>query len=247
MEIQNNTLTDSAAGPYKVNHCASIHAPIRCRRGFLGSVASIWNGGMLIAAVTLAPRYLRGGGRCLRVFAGNSMCTGHSVVSIAALIHRTFQCPKCWSIFWSGPARSSECRGRSGDSGADFRDWATRQPIVIPTCAMVRACSRTRSGSALSPEAETRSWIRSGSRNWRRPLFRFLSRTWSCSNFSRAVLYAIGGMPWLCVGNLRACDHRCIMHWFVGYICHSHVRRAGSSTRVRSRRITCRGSHSLDG
>ena len=60
--MQSNTLNDSAAGPYKVN---SLHIDPGAdpMSGVVtwDPARSLWNGGMLIAAVVLAPRYFTWG------------------------------------------------------------------------------------------------------------------------------------------------------------------------------------------
>jgi stearoyl-CoA desaturase (delta-9 desaturase) len=52
---------------------------------------------------------------------------------------------------------------------------------------------------------------------------RLLQRTWMLQQLPLAlVLFAIGGMPWLVWG---ICVRVCVgvtMHWFVGYLCHTH-------------------------
>jgi stearoyl-CoA desaturase (delta-9 desaturase) len=55
------------------------------------------------------------------------------------------------------------------------------------------------------------------------PFYRFLQRTWMLQQVPVAILlYAIGGLPWLVWGVCARVTAGVSMHWFVGYICHSH-------------------------
>jgi stearoyl-CoA desaturase (delta-9 desaturase) len=90
--MQGNALNDSAAGPYKVN---SLRIDPRADP-MTGVVSwdpwrSLWNGGMLVGAVVLAPRYFTWGAFAVFfVLLEITMCTGHSVGFHRRLIHRTF-------------------------------------------------------------------------------------------------------------------------------------------------------------
>ena len=94
--MQANALNESATGPYKVNSLRIDPSA----DPMAGTVAwdparSLWNGGMLIATLVLAPRYFSWGAFAVfLVLLEITMCTGHSVGFHRLLIHRTFRCPK---------------------------------------------------------------------------------------------------------------------------------------------------------
>jgi stearoyl-CoA desaturase (delta-9 desaturase) len=53
--------------------------------------------------------------------------------------------------------------------------------------------------------------------------YRFLQRTWMLQQLPVAiVLYATGGLPWVIWGVCVRVTVGVSMHWFVGYICHTH-------------------------
>src|SRR4029434_7522265 len=104
--LATNAHNDAASGVYKVNSL-TIHADAD---PMLGSVTwdpwrSLWNAGMLLAALVLAPLYFTWGALAVCVILLElTMCTGHSVGFHRRLIHRTFNCPK-WlerALVWSG-------------------------------------------------------------------------------------------------------------------------------------------------
>jgi len=87
---------------------------------------SLWNGGMLIAAIALGPSYFSWS--ALAVFASLSavtLCAGHSVGFHRRLIHRSFQCSKPLErmLVWAGALV-----GMGGPFWTirthDTRDWA---------------------------------------------------------------------------------------------------------------------------
>ena len=87
---------DSASGPYKVNSLI-LNERVDPLDGDVvwDPARSLWNGGMLLAAVVLGPMYFSPS--AFLVFAillELTMCSGHSVGFHRRLIHRTFACPK---------------------------------------------------------------------------------------------------------------------------------------------------------
>src|SRR5579859_1396641 len=87
---------EAASGPYKVNSLVltAESDPVE------GSVhwdppRSIWNAGMLLAALVLGPLYFSWSAFLVfLLFLEFTMCAGHSVGFHRRLIHRTFRCPK---------------------------------------------------------------------------------------------------------------------------------------------------------
>lgn len=105
-ERADNTLNDAAAGPYKVN---SLRIDPRANP-MKGSVhwdlaRSIWNGGMLLAALILGPIYFSWSAFLMYVLLLElTMYMGHSVGFHRRPIHRTSQCPQ-WverTLVWMG-------------------------------------------------------------------------------------------------------------------------------------------------
>ncbi len=218
---------DSICGPYKVNSLIidPKHDPMT------GSVTwdpsrSLWNGGMLLAALLLGPMYFTWG--ALAVFVGllgATMCAGHSVGFHRRLIHRTFKCRK-WVervLVWAGTLV-----GMQGPfwviHSHDFRDWAQRQRNCHPYL---------RHGQGMLKDAFWNLHCRLTLRNppgfdpgpgiGDDAFYRFLQRTWMLQQLPLALLlYAIGGVPWVVWGVCVRVTTGVSMHWFVGYICHSH-------------------------
>jgi len=220
--MTSNTLNDSAVGVYKVNSLfiTPDADPVS------GSVSwdptrSIWNGGMLAAAVLLGPIYFTWSAFVVFIV----MCAGHSVGLHRRLIHRTFKCSK-WverALVWSGVLV-----GMQGPfwviRSHDLRDWAQRQPNCHPYLRHGHGflvdgwwnlhCKLTLKnppgfdpGPGISDD----------------PFYQFLQRTWMLQQLPVAiVLYAAGGMPWLVWGVCARVAAGVSMHWFVGYICHTH-------------------------
>ena len=98
---------------------------------------SLWNGGMLIGAVVLAPRYFTWGAVAAFLVAAwdfHDVRRTHSVGFHRRLIHRTFQCPKWLERvvgFFQTPRWYAGANLRVIQSH-DFRDWAQRQPNCHP-------------------------------------------------------------------------------------------------------------------
>jgi sn-1 stearoyl-lipid 9-desaturase len=225
--VQSNALNDSATGPYKVNSLRiDPHADPMAGVVTWDPWRSLWNGAMLVAAIVLAPRYFTWS--AFAVFVGLlalTMCTGHSVGFHRRLIHRTFQCPK-WlehMLVWSGTLV-----GMQGPfwviQSHDFRDWAQRQPDCHPYL---------RHGQGMLKDAFWNLHCRlkldhppgfdPGPGIGDDRFYRFLQRTWMLQQLPVGVLlYLLGGIPWLVWGVCVRVTTGVSMHWFVGYICHSH-------------------------
>src|SRR5262249_7743012 len=93
-------------------------------------VRSLWNSGMLLAAVILGPVTFSWSGLAVFLVPGGvTLCAGHSVGFHRRLIHRSFQCPKWLErlliylgtvVGMGGPIWTIRLH--------DSRDWAQRQP-----------------------------------------------------------------------------------------------------------------------
>jgi sn-1 stearoyl-lipid 9-desaturase len=222
-----NTQNDAASGIFKVN---SLRIDSRCDpsvgRVLWDPARSIWNASMLIVAIVFAPIYFSWSAVLLCVLVLEfTMCAGHSVGFHRRLIHRTFACPKWFERFlvWCGVLV-----GMQGPfwviHSHDLRDWAQRQK----TCHPYLRHGQGRLKDALwslhcklvldhAPQFDPGPGIGDD------PFHRFLQRTWMLQQVPLAVLfYALGGLPWLVWGIAVRVSIGVTMHWFVGYICHSH-------------------------
>lgn len=225
--MQANALNDSDTGPYKVNSLRiDPHADPMSGTVTWDPWRSLWNGGMLIATVVLAPRYFTWGAFAVFiVLLELTMLTGHSVGFHRRLIHRTFQCPKWLErlLVWLGTLV-----GMQGPfwvvQSHDFRDWAQRQPNCHPYL---------RHGQGMLKDAfwnlhcrlklENPPGFDPGPGIGDDRFYQFLQRNWMLQQLPIAMLlYAIGGVPWLIWGVCVRVTVGVSMHWFVGYICHTH-------------------------
>jgi len=225
--LASNIQNDSASGVYKVNSLL-IHADAD---PLLGDVTwdpwrSLWNAGMLLSALVLGPLYFTWGAFAVCVILLElTMCAGHSVGFHRRLIHRTFNCPK-WVerlLVWSGTLV-----GMHGPlwviQSHDLRDWAQRQlechPYLRHGQGMLKDAFwslHCRLKLKKAPGFDPGPGIADD------PFYRFLQRTWMLQQIPVAlILYAIGGVPWVVWGVCVRVALGVTMHWFVGYICHSH-------------------------
>lgn len=222
-----NTLNDSASGPFKVNSLRiNPHADPMAGRVVWDPSRSLWNGGMLLGALVLGPIYFSWSAlAAYAVLLELTMCMGHSIGFHRRLIHRTFECPK-WlehTMVWMGTLV-----GMQGPmwiiQSHDFRDWAQRQPDCHPYL---------RHGQGMLKDAFWNLHCRlklfnppgfdAGPGIADDGFYRFLQRTWMLQQLPLALLlYLVGGMPWLVWGVFARVATGVSMHWFVGYICHSH-------------------------
>jgi sn-1 stearoyl-lipid 9-desaturase len=222
-----NTQNDAASGAYKVNSLF-IGADDNQSDGVVrwDPMRSLWNGSMLVSSLVFAPIHFNWSALIVAVVLLElTMCSGHSVGFHRRLIHRTFKCP-LWLerlLVWSGTLV-----GMQGPFWVvlshDLRDWAQRQPDCHPYlrhgqgllkdafwslhCKLVlQHPPRFDPGPGIGDDA----------------FHRFLQRTWPLQQLPLALLlYAIGGLPWLVWGVCVRVTVGVTMHWFVGYICHSH-------------------------
>lgn len=188
-------------------------------------VRSLWNGGMLVAALALGP--LTFSWDSLAVFLGLAavtLCLGHSIGVHRRLIHRSFECPPWLEriLVWLGCAI-----GIGGPLWTirlhDSRDWAQRQADCHPILAhkypfwfdglIYLHC---RLELARPPLFQPRFGIGED------PFYRWLDRTWMLQQVPIALaLFAIGGWPWVVWGicvRVAACT---TMHWYISYVAHT--------------------------
>ena len=74
------------------------------------------------------------------------------------------------------------------------------------------------------------------------PFYRFLQRTWMLQQLPlAAVLFWIGGWPWVIWGICVRVTVGVSMHWFVGYLCHTHGQQSWFVDWAQRRLTTYRG------
>ncbi len=221
-----NTLNDAASGPFKVNSLSidPLADPMAGRVTWDRS-RSLWNGGMLLAAVVLGPIYFSWTALAVYiVLLGLTMCFGHSIGIHRRLIHRTFACP-LWLekvMVWSGTLVGMQGPFWTIQSH-DFRDWAQRQPNCHPYLRHGQGRLKDAFWSLhCRLQLDNPPGFDPGPGIGDDRFYQFLQRTWMLQQVPVAiVLYLIGGMPWVVWGVFARVATGVTMHWFVGYICHS--------------------------
>ena len=233
MSLSTRTLTptyaqgDAAQGPYKVNSLL-LTADVNPLDGDVhwDAARSLWNGAMLLASLLLGPLFFTWGAFAVFiVLLLLTMCTGHSVGFHRRLIHRTFKCGKGTErlLVWLGTLV-----GMQGPfwviRSHDIRDWAQRQGDCHDFLKHARGlwmdgwwnlhCTLVlRHPPGFDP----------GPGIGDDPFYRFLQRTWVLQQLPVAVaLFALGGWPWVIWGVCVRVTVGVSMHWFVGYLCHTH-------------------------
>lgn len=186
---------------------------------------SIWNMSMLLGAIILSP--LTFTWTALAVYlitSGITLCAGHSVGFHRRLIHRSFDCPKWLErvLIWFGTAV-----GMGGPIWTirlhDSRDWAQRQPDchwflrhAKPLLADGFYYLNFKLNLKHPPGFDPGSGIAD---DW---FYRFLDRTWMLHQVPiAAVLYALGGWPFVVWGVVVRVASCTTMHWFISYFAHT--------------------------
>ena len=187
---------------------------------------SLWNTGMLLATVVLGPFFFTWSAFAVFfILLSATMCTGHSVGFHRRLIHRTFECPKWLEriLVWSGTLV-----GMQGPfwvmHSHDIRDWAQRQPdchdflkhgrgLLMDGWWNLHCRLRLQHPPGFDPGPGIADDA----------FYHFLQRTWMLQQVPVAiVLYWIGGWSWVVWGICVRVTVGVCMHWFIGYLCHTH-------------------------
>jgi stearoyl-CoA desaturase (delta-9 desaturase) len=185
---------------------------------------SAWNGGMLVAALTLGPLTASWSG--LGVFiliTGSTLLLGHSVGLHRRLIHQSFACP-LWlemALVWFATAV-----GMDGPLSMmrihDTRDWAQRQTgchgyfghrgsMLGDAWRQLHCRLELKRPPVFDPPPEVAA---NGFYCW-------LERTWMLQQVPiAAVLYLGGGWPWVVWGVCARVAASVTGHWFVGHLAH---------------------------
>ena len=186
---------------------------------------SLWNGGMLLAALLLGPAKVTPG--AVLVFLGLSavtLCAGHSVGFHRRLIHRSFECPKAVErvLVWLGALV-----GMGGPFWTirthDTRDWAQRQTHCHDFYAHRFGPLRDLVGNLHCrlvldhpPISDPGPGIADD------PFYGFLERSWMLHQVPLGILlYLLGGWPWLIWGVFVRVATCTTMHWAVTYFAHT--------------------------
>jgi stearoyl-CoA desaturase (delta-9 desaturase) len=186
-------------------------------------VHSLWNGGMLVASLVLAPLLFSWSAFVVfLVLTGATILLGHSVGFHRLLIHRSFACPTGVEhmLVWIGTIV-----GLSGPLWMirthDLRDWAQRQPACHDYLAhrqplLVDAWWQLHCTLVLK-----RPPIFDLGDAGRNRFYRLLEASWMLQQLPIAVLlFALGGWGWVIWG---VCVRVCVSvtgHWFVGHLAH---------------------------
>jgi stearoyl-CoA desaturase (delta-9 desaturase) len=198
------------------------------------AVHSLWNGGMLVAAIVFAPTLVSWSSiSVFLLLTGASLLLGHSVGFHRLLIHRSFTTP-LWierTLVWIGT-----CVGMSGPFWMvrthDLRDWAQRQSDCHDYLAHRRPMLmdawwqlHCRLELANPPEFDL-------GRAGKDRFYRFLESTWMIQQLPIALpLYLSGGWAWVVWGVCVRVSACVTGHWFVGHLAH---RRGPQSWLVES-------------
>jgi sn-1 stearoyl-lipid 9-desaturase len=219
--------SDAKSGAFKVNSLTKLDQASAVEGEVVWDPPrSIWNMGMLIAALVLGPlTFTWDAFAVFLVTAGVTLCAGHSVGFHRRLIHRSFDCPK-WlerTMVWLGTAV-----GMGGPSWTiqlhDSRDWAQRQPdchwflrhgkpLLLEGFYYLNFKLKLKHPPGFDPGPEITN----------DRFYRFLDRTWKFHQIPIALLlFALGGFPWVVWGVCVRVSACIVMHWYISYQAHSH-------------------------
>ncbi len=185
---------------------------------------SLWITSMTLIALIGGPLTFTWG--ALAVFVATcaiTICAGHSVGMHRLLIHRSFKTP-VWverMLVYLGVLV-----GMAGPFGMirlhDFRDWGQRQADCHDFFShragfFKDAWWQLHCGIDLAQEPEFVIEERVRGDNF----YAFVERTWMAQQLPlAAVLFMIGGLPWVVWGICARVSVSLIGHWLVGYLAH---------------------------
>ncbi|MCK0127906.1 acyl-CoA desaturase [Erythrobacter sp. F6033] len=196
-------------------------------------VHSMWNGGMLIAAIAMVPFFTTPAAVAVGMgLTGLMLLLGHSVGFHRLLIHGSFETAPWLRPFliWCGTVA-----GMSGPIWIvrthDLRDWAQRQsdchdylahrrPMLIDAWWQLHCTLKLEN----PPEFDL-------SRLEQSRFIRWMERTWMLHQIPvAALLFWLGGWPFVVWGVFVRVALTVHGHWFVGHLAH---RRGPQSWRVK--------------
>ena len=196
-------------------------------------VHSLWNGAMLLTAIALVPFYTTWQAVLVGLgLTGAMLLLGHSVGFHRLLIHGSFTTPKWleYSLVWCGTVA-----GMSGPHWIirthDLRDWAQRQPEChdyLAHRAPMLKDAWWQLHCTLKLDDPPKFDLREVGRT---RFYRFLEATWMLQQFPvAALLYAVGGLPFVVWGVFVRVALTTHGHWFIGHLAH---RRGPQSNLVK--------------
>jgi stearoyl-CoA desaturase (delta-9 desaturase) len=198
--------------------CSATHGKVRWDPSH-----SLWNGGMLVASLTLGP--LLFSWSALAIFlmlTGAAILLGHSIGFHRRLIHGSFECP-LWLervLVWIGT-----CVGMSGPFWMirthDLRDWAQRQPHCHDYLAHRRPMAIDAWWQMHCRLELDRPPGFDLGRVGVDPFYRFLEASWMAQQIPiAALLFLGGGWGWVIWGVCARVTASVTGHWFVGHLAH---------------------------
>lgn len=220
-----STSGGAAEGAFKVNSLSGLDRASAVEgRVRWDAARSIWNIAMLGGALILGPlTFSWGAVLVFLVTAGLTLCAGHSVGFHRRLIHRSFEAPK-WvdrTLMWLGTAV-----GIGGPIWTirlhDSRDWAQRQPNchwflrhgkpwLIDGFYYLNFRLELDQPPRFQPGPVADD-----------PFYRWLDRTWMLQQLPiAAILFALGGLPWVVWGVFVRVSSCTVMHWCISYFAHT--------------------------
>jgi sn-1 stearoyl-lipid 9-desaturase len=185
---------------------------------------SLWNGAMMLATLILGPMTFRWSAFAVFILlTGGFLLLGHSVGFHRRLIHGSFKAPRWldYLLMWCGTAV-----GMSGPfwmiRAHDLRDWAQRRPDCHAYLAHKRPMLidgvwqlHFRLELANPPTFDLGEVGRD-------PFYRFLERSWMLQQLPiAALLYLLGGWPFVVWGVCARVFISVFGHWFVGHLAHN--------------------------
>lgn len=186
---------------------------------------AVWNGCMLVASLTLAAHFFTLGAFILFLVSTYfSLLIGHSVGMHRLMIHRTFECaaPVERALIYVGTLV-----GVAGPFGIirihDTRDWAQRQPQCHAFFAHTKPLPLDLLWQLSCKFVFSRPPVLGIEPKFADdPFYRFLDRTWQFHQLPlAALLFAIGGWPWVIWGICVRVSLSGIGHWTITYFCHN--------------------------
>lgn len=224
--MSEQTRADAASGAFKVNSLTDLDTadPV-AGHVVWDAPRSIWNTIMFAGAISLAPLIFSWSALAMFfVLTGFTLCAGHSVGFHRRLIHRSFDCP-LWVervlvylgtlVGMGGPIWTIRLH--------DFRDWAQRQPDCHPFLRHERGFLMDGllylHGKLV---LDSPPGFDPGPGIGDSAFYRFLDRSWMLHQIPlAALLFLLGGWPWLVWGifvRVAACT---TMHWAISYFAHT--------------------------
>ncbi len=220
-----STAGEAAEGAFKVNSLSGLEqADAGSGRLVWDAPRSIWNMGMLAAAVVLGPMFLSWSGVLVfLLLSAVTLCVGHSVGFHRRLIHHTFECSKWLErvmiyfgvlVGMGGPLWTIGLH--------DIRDWAQRQVNchwflrhAKPVLADGFYYLNFRLNFDKPPCFNAGPGVADD------PFYVFLQRTWMLHQLPvAAALYWLGGWSWVVWGVIVRVAVCFTMHWYIAHVAH---------------------------